>query len=120
MAELDESHMLAEKARRRYEALIDNLSDVVFTIEPDGTMGFVSSAVVSMFGVTPDELTGKDVETLLGAQAADQVRRRIKRGLSEEGAQLTVDGCPSNGGPLDLDVILMSDHDRRHGTRHTA
>ncbi len=107
VAELDESHGLVDRARQRYETLIDNLSDVVFTMEPDGTLDFVSSAVLGMFGVRADEVTGRGIETLLGLQAADQVRRRIKRGLSEEGAQLTIDGCASHDGPLDLDVILM-------------
>ena len=107
VAELDQSHSLVDQARQRYETLLDNLSDVVFTMEPDGTLDFVSSAVLGMFGVRADEVTGRGIETLLGPQAADQVRRRIKRGLSDEGARLTIDGCASNDGPLDLDVILM-------------
>jgi diguanylate cyclase (GGDEF)-like protein/PAS domain S-box-containing protein len=93
-------------SEQRYETLVENLSDVVFTIRPDGTLEFVSPAVVDMFGIEATEATGKTLERLLGERAADQVQRRIERGLPEKGTHLAIDGCATPEGPIDVDVVL--------------
>ncbi|HSK48556.1 MAG TPA: EAL domain-containing protein, partial [Coriobacteriia bacterium] len=104
----EQAEQARELSQRRYESLIENLSDVVFTMRPDGTLDFVSSAVQSMFEVRAEDLVGKSLAALLGTQAAEQVQRRLKRGLSDEGAHLTIDGCSSERGPVDIDVILST------------
>jgi diguanylate cyclase (GGDEF)-like protein/PAS domain S-box-containing protein len=92
----------------RYRTLVENLSDVIFTMEPDGTLDFVSSASVLMLGAKPEDLCGKTIDLMVGPRQAELVRRRISRGLPAGGVHMTIDGLAPNGHPLDLDMVLTS------------
>ncbi len=93
-------------SEQQYQTLIENLSDVVFTMSPDLTLRFVSSAVQAMFGTTADGVVGCPLTVLVGEKAGKLVRRRIRRGITAEGAHLAIDSCVSAGGALDLELVL--------------
>jgi diguanylate cyclase (GGDEF)-like protein/PAS domain S-box-containing protein len=103
---------MAESAQQmsemRYQTLVENLSDVIFTMSPDGVLDFVSSASTAMLGIQPAEVCGERLDRMIGAGAADRVMRRVARGLSAEGARLTIDDITPKGHPLDLDMVLTS------------
>jgi diguanylate cyclase (GGDEF)-like protein/PAS domain S-box-containing protein len=101
----------------RYRTLVENLSDVIFTMEPDGRLDFVSSASIPMLGVKPEDMCGKMIDAMVGPRQAELVIRRVQRGLPAEGVHMAIDGVAPNGGPLDLDMVLttVTDGERVQG-----
>lgn len=49
----------------RYRRLIENMSDLVYELDEDGRFRFVSVAVLSLLGYTPQELTGEHYSKIL-------------------------------------------------------
>jgi diguanylate cyclase (GGDEF)-like protein/PAS domain S-box-containing protein len=92
----------------RYRTLVENLSDVIFTMGSDGRLGFVSAASIPMLGVKPEDMRGKTIDLMIGPRQAELVMRRISRGLPAKGLHMAIDGLASDGGPLDLDMVLTT------------
>jgi diguanylate cyclase (GGDEF)-like protein/PAS domain S-box-containing protein len=95
-------------SERRYQTLVENLSDVIFMMEPDGTLDFVSSASILMLGVRPEEICGKTIDVMVGPRQAELILRRVSRGLPSQGVHMAIDGLAPNGAPLDLDMVLTA------------
>lgn len=55
---LIEIRKLLLNSNQRYERLIRNMSDIVFELEPDGTILSVSDGLYNMLGYLPDEVIG--------------------------------------------------------------
>lgn len=49
----------------RLQALLDNISDAIITIDPKGIILTVNNAVEHMFGYRPSELIGKNIKILM-------------------------------------------------------
>jgi len=58
----------------RYRELVENLNDVIYAVQTDGTISYVSSVVQSIFGYTPAELIGKPYSTLIHPDDLDRIR----------------------------------------------
>lgn len=43
------------KSREKYKAIVENTNDVILITQPNGTNSYVSPAVTSLFGYTPEE-----------------------------------------------------------------
>ncbi len=46
------------EARNRYKVLVENISDIVFSLDPKGVISYTNPAVRDILGYRPDELTG--------------------------------------------------------------
>ena len=57
------SQLAAEK--RRFEGIAENSSDVIYRIDTDGELTYVSGAVKRVLGYEPDELVGERFATLI-------------------------------------------------------
>jgi PAS domain S-box-containing protein len=55
---LERANERLEQSERRYRDLVENLNDVVFSIDGEGRLTYVSPSV-QRFGYTPDQLIGK-------------------------------------------------------------
>ena len=47
------------KSEKKYRELVENISDVIYSIDTDGLMTYISPAVESIFGYSPSEIIGK-------------------------------------------------------------
>jgi diguanylate cyclase (GGDEF)-like protein/PAS domain S-box-containing protein len=99
-------------SEERFAALIANLSDVVFTMDPKGRLDFVSAAAAELLGADPASVTGEDVSALVGPVGADLITRRVRRGITDEGARLSFETHAAEGRTLDLEVVLTPLPDR--------
>jgi PAS domain S-box-containing protein len=64
------------QSQERYRTLVDNLDDVVFSIDPEGAVTFVSRAV-SSYGYRPEELVGRSALDLVHPEDRDHVREVV-------------------------------------------
>lgn len=56
---------LARKKELEYSELIENLKDIIFTIDPNGTILFINKAVEVITGFKVSEMTGKNIAAFL-------------------------------------------------------
>jgi len=47
------------ESEKKYRELVENISDVIYSIDTDGLMTYISPAVESIFGYSPSEIIGK-------------------------------------------------------------
>lgn len=92
----------ARMVEARYASLIANSSDVIMIVEADGTIRFVSPACERTLGLTPAEMTGKNLLEIWSGADNEQLR-----GLLTEVASV-----PSGTvGPVEITI-------ERGGSRH--
>lgn len=73
--------------RERYKILAENVRDIIWEIDPSGRFTYVSPSIEALAGVTPAELIGKHVTSVLkkpSAQLAQKLLERALRGEVEE------------------------------------
>lgn len=64
------------QSQERYRTLVDNLDDVVFSIDTEGSLTVVSRAV-SAYGYRPEELVGRPALDLVHPEDRDHVREAV-------------------------------------------
>jgi two-component system, cell cycle sensor histidine kinase and response regulator CckA len=76
----------AEKALRKseekYRDLVENISEVIFTIDKSGLLTYVSPAVESILGYSPSEIIGKPIQGVIYQQDLKFVMGRFQKALS--------------------------------------
>ncbi|MFH1738872.1 MAG: PAS domain S-box protein [bacterium] len=89
------------QSEERYRTVVDNASDVVWRMDMNGRMTFLSQAVKQMFGYEPEELLGKPFNTILTdesvRQASESLARRKRGELGNEGVILELVHRHKNG-----------------------
>ena len=58
-ARIGESLEGLRRSESRYRSLVESANDLIFTIQPDGTVSFVSPLVQDLLGWRPNEVTGR-------------------------------------------------------------
>ncbi len=66
-------------SEERFRSLIENATDVIAVIEPDGRFKYVSPSVTRVLGYRPEELMGQSVLEMVTSETADNLSRIIKR-----------------------------------------
>jgi PAS domain S-box-containing protein len=85
------------RSEERYRELVENLNDMVYTAQTDGTITYISPVVQSVLGHAPAELVGMHFSSLIHPEDRDSLRRMFV-GTDEESAHpkefrvLTKDG----------------------------
>jgi PAS domain S-box-containing protein len=59
---------MLEAAEEKYRALVENLNDVVFTIDPQGIVTYISPVIEKIIGYTPDEIVGQHFSRFMHPQ----------------------------------------------------
>ncbi len=79
--------ILAEKqltqSQQRYQDLLDNVNDIIYTLDRDGKVRSVNQAIQSVLGFAPDEVIGAHYSRWLSAQeaqGAEEARRETVSG----------------------------------------
>jgi len=81
-----EQRIHAEKALRkseeRYRDLVENISEIIFTVDKKGLLTYVSPAVESILGYSPSEIIGKPIQGVIYQQDLQFVMARFQKALS--------------------------------------
>jgi len=73
-----------KESEERYRLLIENMEDVIWTVDLDGNYHFVTPSVQGMFGYTPHEACTLNFSANIPEQDLERLRRGISKTLSKE------------------------------------
>lgn len=78
-----------QQRERHFRALIENVSDIITVLRPDGTIEYHSPSIASL-GYSPTDLLGKPVLGLIHEDDAERAARAIEEVVREGEAEVTV------------------------------
>ncbi|MFH0726417.1 MAG: PAS domain S-box protein [Pseudomonadota bacterium] len=70
------------ESEEKYRDLVENINDVIYAIDINGLVTYVSPTVESILGYRPEEVIGKNFTELLHVEDLAQVPKRIDKVLS--------------------------------------
>ena len=81
-------HKLAEEARResekKYRSLVENISDIVFTVNIQGLFTYISPVAERIFGYTPEEVIGQSFSRFIFQDDLPMLMERFHMMLAGE------------------------------------
>ncbi|MFN8051374.1 MAG: EAL domain-containing protein [Acidimicrobiales bacterium] len=80
-----------EQARARWAAVVSRSSDVGVFLTADGTIAWVSPAVVDVFGLDPEDVVGTNALTMVHEDDRAHVIVAFRRKLGRTGAHITIE-----------------------------
>ena len=85
--------LLADKRRaeERYRSLIENATDLITVLGPDGTIRYESPALERIRGYRPEELVGQNVFDSIHPDDRDAVTRELAEGVAHPGTMRSVE-----------------------------
>ncbi len=93
------------ESEARFRVLVQNASDLITVLEPDGTVRYASPASQPILGLEPDGLIGQAFWTgALGVQASKDLQREVR-----------IDRADGEVRDLELRVQHLEDHPDLHG-----
>src|SRR3954469_23383651 len=78
----DESRLI--ESEQRYQAVIENASDMIQSVRPDGTFEFVNRAWVSTMGYTAEDLAGMTLWDIIHPDSVDHCQVEFVRAIGGE------------------------------------
>ena len=108
ITELKNRELALEASEHRYAELVNSLSEILFSIDQDGTVSYMSRPVEKILGYRPDSLQGAPLQSLFHADdrpALGQAIARIASG-GEAPASLTCRALTSTGELRFIDIRL--------------
>ena len=76
-------------AEERFRALVQHSSDLIMVVRPDGTLEYCSPAVEGMLGMSPDDLFGTELVSLVDDRDAAAVQPFLSRCMEQAGVTLS-------------------------------
>jgi PAS domain S-box-containing protein len=78
-------------ARERFRALLEQSSDAIAVVAPDGALLFASGAAPRILGYAPEELLGRKLFELIHAEDVERVRAMLGEALHNPGAVIAAE-----------------------------
>lgn len=69
-------------SEEKYRELVENLSDVIYAVDPKGRINYISPSVEALSGYTPSEVTGRPLIDFVHKEDRPLVRHYFKKYLS--------------------------------------
>lgn len=82
------------KTETKYRELVENINDIIFTLNPDGRITYISPVVEQRLGYRPDEVIGHPLTKFVSPEDANTVDESLQQRLA---------GVQSN--PFDFQVV---------------
>ena len=81
---VEESTQALRTSEEKYRLLIDNMAEVVFTIDLDGNFTFVSPQVESMVGYSISQLLFMNMSQLIAPEYLPEIQKRLRARIQGE------------------------------------
>lgn len=83
ITERNKSRALIQESEERYRDLFENTSDIIQSLDTDGSFLYVNSSWLNTFGYTREEIKGLNIGDLLHADCADHCADVFRNVMSE-------------------------------------
>jgi PAS domain S-box-containing protein len=90
ITELKTRELVLEASERRYAALVNSLSEILFSVDPDGVVSYISQPVEQILGYRPDFLQGAPIQRFFHAADRPVLEAAIARIAGGGEAQVSV------------------------------
>ena len=80
---LERAEMSLRSSEKRHRDLVENINDVIFTINRAGIVTYVSPRIKALADYTPEELIGRRIGTLVPEEEHPEMMAQIKRAFKE-------------------------------------
>ena len=70
------------KSEEKHRDLVENINEVIFTVDKTGLLTYVSPAVKPMLGYSPSEIIGRPIQDVIYEQDLQFVMGRFQKALS--------------------------------------
>jgi len=71
-----------QKSKEKHRDLIENINEVIFTVDKTGLLTYVSPAVEPLLGYSPSEIIGKQIQGVIYKEDLQFVMGRFQKALS--------------------------------------
>ncbi len=75
------------KSKEQYQDLVENINDVIYAIDGEGIITYISPVIESVLGYRPDELIGKSFFDFIYYQDLDRMKEDYSRAKDRIGSQ---------------------------------
>lgn len=82
ISDIEKAESYLRSSERKYRELVENINDVIFTINESGIINYISPRIQSLAGYLPEEITGKDLKTLIPEKEHPEMLNHLKNMLS--------------------------------------
>ncbi len=107
MLALERSYRELAESERRYHELFDVASDVIFTLDPEGSFTLVNRRVLEILGYHTTELLGRPFEPLVTASHRARARESVEQALSGQRRTLELDFMGADGRVVAMHVVTV-------------
>jgi two-component system, cell cycle sensor histidine kinase and response regulator CckA len=71
-----------QKSEKKYRDLVENINEVIFTVDKTGLLTYVSPAIESVLGYSPSEIMGRSIQEIIYKEDLQIVMARFQKILS--------------------------------------
>ena len=72
-----------EESERKYRELVEDINDVIYSIDTKGNIAYISPAVKSIFGYEPHELMGKQISNFVHSDDLQAMKKGFESSLAD-------------------------------------
>ena len=81
---LEHAELSLRASEKRYRKLVENINDVIFTIDMDGVVNYVSPRIRALTGYRPKELVGRNIKAVVHEDEHPKMMENIELALTGE------------------------------------
>ncbi len=79
LSEMEAVQRKLDKSRERYRSLVENINDVIFSLDREGTVVYVSPVIEILAGYKPEEVIGKSFKAFICPEDIEEVVENFER-----------------------------------------